>query len=95
MTKSPKSLFGFAYSATALDYLETLPPKLRRQIVKKIETLADDPTPANSKLLKGMDSHGEPMYRVRSGDYRALYVVHENPNCVVILDIDHRKDVYR
>jgi hypothetical protein len=38
---------------------------------------------------------GEPVYRERSGDYRILYVVRTNPDLVLILDIDHRKDVYR
>jgi hypothetical protein len=38
---------------------------------------------------------GDPVYRERSGDYRILYVVRSNPDEVLILDIDHRKDVYR
>lgn len=35
------------------------------------------------------------VYRVRSGDYRILYVVRGNPHQIVVLDIDHRRDVYR
>jgi mRNA-degrading endonuclease RelE of RelBE toxin-antitoxin system len=34
-----------------------------------------------------------PVYRVRQGDYRILYSV--RPIIIVILDIGHRKDVYR
>jgi mRNA-degrading endonuclease RelE of RelBE toxin-antitoxin system len=34
-----------------------------------------------------------PVYRERQGDYRILYSV--RPVIIVILDIDHRKDVYR
>jgi mRNA interferase RelE/StbE len=37
----------------------------------------------------------EPVYRIRSGDYRVVYAVRSDPNEVVILDIGHRKDVYR
>jgi hypothetical protein len=33
------------------------------------------------------------VYRIRHGDYRILYSV--RPVIIVILDIDHRKDVYR
>lgn len=49
-----------------------------------------------AKKLQGVTtSADEPVYRERSGDYRILYVVRENPHEVVILDIGHRKDVYR
>ena len=37
----------------------------------------------------------ESVYRVRSGDYRILYLVRTNYGEVVVLDIGHRKDVYR
>ena len=38
---------------------------------------------------------GEPILRERSGDYRILYVLRKDPDQVVILDIDHRKDIYK
>ncbi len=85
-------LYGFAYSRDALAFLKTLPAKLGRQIVTKIETLAADPLPANRKLVQGA-SDSEQVWRIRSGDYRVIYVVRDVS--VVILDIGHRKDVYR
>jgi len=84
---------GFAYAPHSLDYLRAVPQKLRRQIINKIKQLAFDPYPPISKLLKGMTDGGERVYRMRSGDYRILYVVRDD--IVVVLDIDHRKDVYR
>ena len=89
------SLFGFAYSAKSLDYLKTVQPKTRKQIVAKIQALAENPTPVTAKIVQGMTDEEERVYRIRSGDYRVLYVVRNNPQHVVILDIDHRKDVYR
>jgi mRNA-degrading endonuclease RelE of RelBE toxin-antitoxin system len=61
-------------------------------------TLRTLPIPARSEFpawLKDRDvSDGEyPVYRVRQGDYRILYSV--RPIIIVILDIGHRKDVYR
>lgn len=87
---------GFAFSESALAYLATIPAKVRGQIVRKARALMHDPHPKGSKPLKGVTtSAGETVYRERSGDYRILYVVRANPDQIVILDIDHRKDVYR
>jgi len=88
------SLYGFAYSDDALNYLETkVPAKIRGQIKRRIEALAANPAPSGSKKLIGVTDGENPVYRVRQGDYRILYSV--RPIIIVILDIGHRKDVYR
>lgn len=89
------ALYGFAYSKRALAFLRGLTPKLRRQIINKIEALASSPIPPKSKIVQGMKEGEEQVHRIRSGDYRVLYIVRDNLSCVVVLDIDHRKDVYR
>ena len=89
------ALFGFAYSQDALAYLKTIPVKLRRQIVNKIGCLAADPHPPNCKMVQGMVDGEDQVYRIRSGDYRVLYTVRNNPSQIIVLDINHRKDVYR
>lgn len=89
-------LFGFAYSESALHYLEKLPSqKLRRQVKNKIDSLASDPNPPTCKKLTGVAKQGEPVYRIRSGDYRILYLVRKHPDHIVVLDIDDRKDIYK
>ena len=87
------SLYGFAYHPSALAYLQTIPQKLRRQIINKVKKLAANPYPPTAKVIQGMSDGEERVYRERSGDYRILYVV-RNP-IIVVLDINHRKDVYR
>ncbi len=90
------ALFGFQYTEQAARFLEKMPSaKLRRQVKAKIDALAKDPIPPTAKQLRGEDENGEPVYRIRSGDYRVLYLVRGNPQHVVILDIDHRKDIYK
>ncbi|WP_374594775.1 type II toxin-antitoxin system RelE/ParE family toxin [Sphingosinicella sp.] len=85
---------GFAFTSAALDFLATLPPKIRKQVIKKAKALHTNPHPQGSKKLHDVvTDDGDPVYRERSGDYRILYVV--RPDEVMILDIDHRKDVYR
>ncbi|WP_298214362.1 type II toxin-antitoxin system RelE/ParE family toxin [Acidocella sp.] len=89
-------LVGFAFSEASLDFLESLPPKLRSQVMKKAKSLLENPYPQGAKKLNGIaTAAGEPVYRERSGDYRILYVVRDKHREVVILDIDHRKDIYR
>jgi mRNA interferase RelE/StbE len=87
------ALYGFAYSSQALAFLKGLPKKIRRQIIAKVQALARDPYPPTCKMLQGMRDGEESVYRVRSGDYRILYVVRKV--VVIILDIGHRKDIYR
>jgi mRNA-degrading endonuclease RelE of RelBE toxin-antitoxin system len=89
-------LTGLAFSESSLDFLGTIPHKIRAQIIKKAKALLIDPFPVGCKRLKGVTTvKGEPVHRERSGDYRILYVKRTNPDEVVILDIDNRKDVYR
>ncbi|HVR90909.1 MAG TPA: type II toxin-antitoxin system RelE/ParE family toxin [Novosphingobium sp.] len=87
---------GFAFTETALDFLDSLPPKIRRQVIRKAKALHANPHPPGSKKLKDVETaDGEAVYRERAGDYRILYVVRDKPAEVIITDIDHRKEVYR
>lgn len=87
-------LIGFAFTEAALTNLAKIPPKPRHQVMRKAKALMLNPHPQGSKQLRGQVS-GETVFRERSGDYRILYVVRNGPAQVIILDIDHRKDVYR
>ncbi len=86
-------LYGFAYTPQSLAFLKSLQPKLRRQIMDKIQALAANPTAPGSKKLHGVADGENPVYRARQGKHRILYSV--RGAIIVILDIDHRKDVYR
>lgn len=46
----------------------------------------------NVKKLKG-SLHG--LFRYRIGDYRLFYTIDSERKIVFIVDIDHRKDIYR
>ena len=87
---------AFAFTDAALDFIATLPPKIRRQVIKKAKALHTTPYPPTCKKLQDVvTTDGDPVYRERSGDYRILYMVRTNPAEVLVLDIDYRKDVYR
>ena len=56
-----------------------------------IDRLADDPHPAGMIALRGAPG----AFRIRIGDYRVIYVLHDDLLLVVVIDIGHRRDVYR
>lgn len=61
------------------------------RILAAIEKLAEDPFPAASRQLVG--SHKT--YRLRIGDYRAIYIVDADTATIEVQIIGHRKEVYR
>ncbi len=65
------------------------PPHFSR-IVKAIENLADDPRPDGYKKLTG-----RPGYRIRIGDYRVIYTIEDKILTVFVIDIGHRKNIYK
>ena len=67
-----------------------LPPATQRRVRKKLLLLEREPRPRGCVKLKQ-----EVCYRVRAGDYRILYDVHDKERRVVILAIGHRREVYR
>lgn len=52
----------------AQKFLQTLPPKQRKQVFEKIVSLQSDVRPNDIKKL-----HGNDFYRVDSGEYRIVY----------------------
>ncbi len=63
-----------------------------RKIEKLIDGLAENPRPPGVKKLKGLD---EDVYRVRTGDYRVIYVIEDKVRIVEVRKVGHRKDIYR
>ncbi len=89
-----KALFGLAFTEAATDFLDQMPSgKLRAQVAKKAKTLIIEPKPSGCKKLIGMNHGDEEVWRIRAGDYRILYVVRDIE--VIVLDIGHRKDIYK
>ncbi len=86
---------SLAYTKQSLDTLGRLSKKVRAQIISKIQDLGLNPFPLGTKLVKGRKLGLDPIHRIRSGDYRVLYAVQADLKRILVLDIGHRKDVYR
>ena len=74
----------------ALRQLRKLDPPARRPVQAAIELLADQPRPSRAERLVG----GEGEWRVRTGDYRIVYEVHDNVLVVLVVAVGHRRDIY-
>lgn len=75
----------------AVRQLRKLDPVARRRIQAAVELLATDPRPAGAKKLLG----GEDEWRVRTGDYRIIYQIHDRQLLILVVALGHRRDIYR
>ncbi|MGH8824530.1 MAG: type II toxin-antitoxin system RelE family toxin [Jiangellaceae bacterium] len=75
----------------AVRQLRKLDPPARRRIQAAIELLSAEPRPAVAKKLVG----GEGEWRVRTGDYRIVYEIHDKVLVVLVVSIGDRRDIYR
>ncbi|MQA79402.1 MAG: plasmid stabilization protein [Streptosporangiales bacterium] len=69
--------------------LRKLDPHVRHRVQGAIALLAQDPRPPAARALQG-----RPALRVRVGDYRIIYTVHDDLLLIVVVRLGHRRDVY-
>ncbi len=70
--------------------LARLPDTAYRRMMTAVDRLANDPRPPGCKKLSGRDG-----YRIRVGDYRALYRVDDQERRVEVYRIALRENAYR
>ncbi len=68
-----------------------LPVTISTRIEQHIDALTDQPRPPGVVKLQGEDN----AWRIRVGNYRIVYEIHDRQIVIVVLRIAHRKDVYR
>ncbi len=76
---------------TAHKQLLKLPNIISGRIERAIDSLADIPRPHGIKALKGMAN----TYRLRVADYRVVYSVDDEAVLILIIQVAHRREVYR
>lgn len=71
--------------------LRKFDPQARRRIQAAIDLLAAEPRPPAATRLVG----GAGEWRVRTGDYRIIYEIHDDELVVLVLRVGHRRDIYQ
>jgi mRNA interferase RelE/StbE len=64
---------------------------LKRRIAKALHVLEENPRPSGCVKLQGEDE----LYRVRVGDYRIVYQIRDASLVVLVVQIGHRREIYR
>jgi mRNA interferase RelE/StbE len=78
--------------ASATKELEQVEPKrLRQRFAAALERLSLNPRPAGCEKLAGAYD----AYRIRQGDYRAVFTIDDKAHVVTIVKVGHRREVYR
>jgi mRNA interferase RelE/StbE len=71
--------------------VKNIPKKDLVKIKSKIEEIHSDlPDPATTRMSGNSDFH-----KVRCGNYRIVYEIHEDSLVILVVKVGHRKDVYR
>ena len=70
--------------------LDRLPDDVARRILIRLAGLETNLRPADVKQLKGRDA-----WRIRVGDYRVIYEIHDRVLQVIVITVGHRRDIYR
>lgn len=78
-------------SPAAVRQLRKLDRPAQRRIQAAIELLATEPRPSGATKLVGGD--GE--WRVRTGDYRIVYEIHDGVLLVLVIAVGHRREIYQ
>jgi mRNA interferase RelE/StbE len=70
--------------------LDRLPDDVAGRILVRLAGLETNPRPADVKKLKGRDA-----WRIRVGDYRVIYEIHDRVLQVIVITVGHRREIYR
>ena len=88
--KEPQLTYNVIVRSSAEKELRKIPKPDLARILKRIHSLADNPTPQGSIKLED-----EECYRVRQGDWRILYEIDHASKTVSVFKVGHRREVYR
>jgi len=85
------SRYRIEFSHRAAKAYRVLPEDMRRRIEPKIDALAENPRPHGAREIEGQET----TFRLRVGDYRIVYEVHDRALIVTVMIVGHRREVYR
>ncbi|MCO5324224.1 MAG: type II toxin-antitoxin system RelE/ParE family toxin [Nocardioidaceae bacterium] len=83
--------YEIRYVPSAAKAIRKLDKATARRLINAIGELARDPRPPGCIQLKG--GNGE--LRIRVGNYRVVYDVQDDELLVLVVQVSHRREVYR
>jgi len=82
-------VYEVIFSKKAEDQLKRLEKNMQERIISVLERIKIRPEIYASKLV------GDPGYKIRMGDYRAIIDIDRNNLIILVIKVGHRKNVYK
>lgn len=87
---SPLVPYSIVFKPSVLKKSKRFPKEVLKRIREKLESLCINPY-ANAVKIRDLEN----VWRVRVGDYRILYRIENDRMVILVIRIDHRKQVYK
>ena len=82
-------MYQLVYSKDVLRQLKKIDLNNRKRIITSLERIRIRPYPHIKKLV------GLPYFRLRVGKYRVILDIKENKLIIQVIEIGHRKNIYK
>jgi len=83
--------YTIAFAPSAERDFRKLPRAVQLRLSPHIDGFARNPRPPGATKLKGAEN----AWRIRVGDFRILYEIHDRILLVLLVRVAHRREVYR
>jgi len=82
--------YSLAFKKSVARDLRSIPNKDVKRILKRINSLRDDPRAEGCVKLSNQEK-----YRVRQGSYRIVYEIQDTELVILVVKVAHRGQVYQ
>ena len=82
--------YSLAFKKSVAKDLRSIPNQDVKRILKRIESLRENPRVKGSVKLSGQEQ-----YRIRQGVYRIVYEIKDKELIVLVVKVEHRSKVYK
>jgi len=82
-------IYEIQWDEKARDFLRKLHPEDAQRIIKKVNSITEDPRHYLETLVDISS------YKLKVGDYRVLIDIDESAKIISVVLIGHRKDIYK
>jgi len=82
--------YEIVWSKNSINFLNKLEPLIAKRIIKSVKEFSKDPKAKEFKRLRG-----EGAFRLRVGNYRAIFDFEQKNQRINIIKIGHRKNIYK
>jgi len=84
-------MYSLEFKDAVVKEFKQIPLNERNKLWTKITRLKEEPHPFGSRKLVGTEND----FRIRYGNYRVIYKIIDKEKKIIIIQVGHRKDIYR